>query len=386
MTERPGGYALIAPQETPLSQHPIAPGKQTRGRGARSNQSGRYEAFQREGFDDGWTSEDEDAPKLSTVVLRDAAKSIVSTNNSPDIHFDQSINPYRGCEHGCIYCYARPSHAYWGYSPGLDFESIIFSKPDGAALLEQFFSRPGYRPKPIVIGANTDAWQPVEKRLELTRDILKVFARYNHPVSFITKSALVMRDLDILGPMAKAGLAKGAISLTTMDRKLARDMEPRAAAPHRRLDTIRALAEAGLPVTVMMAPIIPALNDREIEPLLTAAAGAGATSAGYVLLRLPPEISDLFREWLAARRPDAADRVLSLMRQMRGGRDYDSSWGRRGRGTGPLAQLVAKRFRGAMKRLGLNNGSAELDFSRFERPLGSAAQPGLFGPETTKSG
>lgn len=369
MTERPGGFALNAHQETPTP----------RGRGARSNRSGRFEAYAREAFDDGWQNEREDGPpKLATVVLKDASRSIVATNQSPDIAFDQSINPYRGCEHGCVYCYARPSHAYWGYSPGLDFESVIFSKPDGARLLEQFFSRPTYRPRQIVIGANTDAWQPVENRLELTREILKVFERYRHPVSFITKSALVLRDLDILGPMAEQGLAKGAISLTTLDKSLARDMEPRAAAPHRRLKAIEGLTAAGLPVTVMMAPVIPALNDREIEAVLEEAAGAGARGAGYVLLRLPLEIKDLFREWLAEKRPDAAAHVMSILREMRNGRDYDTAWGRRGRGTGVSANLVAKRFRAAMKRYGLTAGSADMDYSKFQRPLGDASQPGLF--------
>ena len=377
MTERPSGYALIAHTTTP-DEAPVAPGTSIRGRGARSNLTGRYEAFQREAFDDGWDVDGDEVSALRTTVLKDASRSIIATNQSPDISFDQSINPYRGCEHGCIYCYARPSHAYWGYSPGLDFESVIFTKPDGAKLLEQFFNRPGYNPKPIVIGANTDAWQPVERRLEITRDILKVFARYKHPVSFITKSALVLRDLDILGPMAEQGLAKGAISLTTLDRKLARDMEPRAAAPHRRLKAIEGLASAGLPVTVMMAPIIPALNDREIEPLLEQAADAGAISAGYVLLRLPMEIRDLFREWLAEKRPDAASRVISLMRQMRGGRDYDPTWMRRGRGQGPFAEMISKRFRAAMRRYKLDMRQKELDFSRFERPLGTPEQPGLF--------
>lgn len=377
MTERPSGYALIA-HTTTSDEAPVAPGTSIRGRGARSNLTGRYEAFQREAFDDGWGVDGEEVSALRTTVVKDASRSIIATNQSPDISFDQSINPYRGCEHGCIYCYARPSHAYWGYSPGLDFESVIFTKPDGAKLLEQFFNRPGYNPKPIVIGANTDAWQPVERQLEITRDILKVFARYKHPVSFITKSALVLRDLDILGPMAEQGLAKGAISLTTLDRKLARDMEPRAAAPHRRLKAIEGLASAGLPVTVMMAPIIPALNDREIEPLLEQAADAGAISAGYVVLRLPMEIRDLFREWLAEKRPDAASRVISLMRQMRGGRDYDPTWMRRGRGQGPFAEMISKRFRAAMRRYKLDMRQKELDFSRFERPLGTPEQPGLF--------
>jgi len=407
MTERPGGYALNATEKT-QDARPIAPGTRIKGRGARSNQSGRFEAYQREAFDDGWGAYTGDgwseitgsgaeagagnlagteagetdaiAPpeQMATVVMKDASRSIVSTNSSPDIAFDQSINPYRGCEHGCVYCYARPSHAYWGYSPGLDFESIIFSKPDGARLLEAFFNRPRYEPKPIVIGANTDAWQPVERRLELTRDILKVFARYKHPVSFITKSALVLRDLDILGPMAEQGLAKGAVSVTTLDNRLARDMEPRAAAPHRRLKTIEGLSSAGLPVTVMMAPIIPALNDHEIEPLLEAAAHAGATGAGYVLLRLPMEIKDLFREWLAEKRPDSAAHVLSLLRNMRGGQDYDHSWGRRGRGQGPYAELIAKRFRAAMRRHGYASERRPLDFTLFERPAGDAQQPSLF--------
>ena len=252
------------------------------------------------------------------------------------------------------------------------------AKPDGPALLEAHFNRPSYKPAPLVIGANTDAWQPVERRLEHTRALLKVFARYKHPVIFITKSALVLRDLDILGPMAADNLAKGAISITTMDRKLARQMEPRAAAPHKRLETIRRLAEAGIPTTAMMAPVIPGLTDHEIEPLLEAVAKAGAVNAAYVLLRLPLEIRDLFREWLVCERPDAAQRVMSLMRQMRGGKDYDPAWGNRGRGQGPLAELIARRIRQAIKRYGLTQPRAELDYSRFERPLGHASQPSLF--------
>ena len=378
MTERPGGFALNAPQAAPSSATPIAPGVGARGRGARSNTSGRFEVFAREAFDDGWTEVDAAAPRLATTVLKDASRTIIAKNTSPDISFDQSINPYRGCEHGCIYCYARPSHAYLGYSPGLDFESVIFSKPDGARLLEAHFNRPGYKAEPIVIGSNTDAWQPLESRLEHTRDILKVFARYRHPVIFITKSALIQRDLDILAPMAADGLAKGAISITTLDRGLSRQLEPRAAAPHRRLETVQALAQAGIPTTVMMAPIIPGLTDHEIEPLLEAAAQAGAANAAYVLLRLPLEIKDLFREWLAANRPRSAERVMSLIRQMRGGRDYDPRWSTRGRGEGPLAQLISTRFRQAAKRYGLTQPRAELDYAKFERPLGSAGQPSLF--------
>ena len=378
MTERPGGFALNAPNASARTRTSTAPEAGVRGRGARSNASGRYESFAREAFDDGWTDQDAEPVRLTTTLLKDSSRSIIATNNSPDISFDQSINPYRGCEHGCIYCYARPSHAYWGYSPGLDFESVIMAKPDGPALLEDHFNRPGYKPAPLVIGANTDAWQPVERRLEHTRNLLKVFARYRHPVIFITKSALVLRDLDILGPMAADNLAKGAISITTLDRKLARQMEPRAAAPHRRLETVRTLSQAGIPTTVMMAPIIPGLTDSEIECLLAEAANAGAANAAYVLLRLPLEIRDLFREWLATHRPDATRRVLSLMRQMRGGKDYDPSWGTRGRGQGPLADLIARRFRQAIKRHGLTAPRAELDYSRFERPLGHAGQPSLF--------
>ncbi|WP_203294930.1 PA0069 family radical SAM protein [Maricaulis parjimensis] len=378
MTERPGGFALNAPHASSRTQAPTAPGAGARGRGARSNFSGRYEAFVREAFDDGWTEQDAEAPRLATTILTDKSRSIIATNNSPDLSFDQSINPYRGCEHGCIYCYARPSHAYLGYSPGLDFESIIMAKPEAPALLQAHFNRPGYRPAPLVIGANTDAWQPVEQRLEHTRALLKVFARYRHPVIFITKSALILRDLDILGPMAADNLAKGAISITTLDRKLARQMEPRAAAPHRRLEAVRRLSQAGIPTTVMMAPIIPGLTDNEIEPLLKSAAEAGAANAAYVLLRLPLEIRDLFREWLAANRPDAARKVISLMRQMRGGQDYDPRWSTRGRGQGPLADLIARRFRQAIKRYGLSAPRAELDYSQFERPLGHAGQPSLF--------
>jgi len=373
MTERPGGYALNAPQEASLPHRPGA-----RGRGARSNISGRYESVVHEAFDDGWTEADGEPPRLATTVLKDASRSIISTNQSPDISFDQSINPYRGCEHGCVYCYARPSHAFWGYSPGLDFESVIFAKPDGPALLEAIFNKIGYQPKPILIGANTDAWQPLERERQHTRDILKVCARYRHPISVITKSALIRRDLDILAPMAADGLVKAAISVTTLDRRLARDLEPRAAAPHRRLETITALKAAGIPVTVMMAPIIPGLTDHEIEVLLEAAADSGADNAAYVLLRLPLEIRDLFREWLIDKRPDAAGRVMSLIRQMRNGKDYDAQWATRGRGTGPYATLIASRFRKAITRFKLDAPRAVLDPSRFERPLGSAAQPSLF--------
>lgn len=347
------------------------------GRGARSNRDGRYEPRQHEPDDDGWTTADPIPPKLETIVRHEAAKTIISRNKSPDISFDQSINTYRGCEHGCIYCYARPNHAYVGLSPGLDFESRIFVKTDAAALLETELSAPTYRPRVIVLGGVTDIYQPAERGLGVTRAVLEVLQRFRHPLGMITKSALVTRDIDILGEMAASNLARVAISLTTLDRKLARAMEPRAAAPHRRLDTIRALTQAGVPVTVMTAPIIPALNDREIEHLLDAAYDAGAREAGYVLLRLPLEISDLFQEWLATHYPDRAAHVMSVMRQMRGGKDYDSAWGLRQRGTGPFADLVASRFRKACARLGLNEGHSELDTSQFRRPPKAGEQLAL---------
>ncbi len=356
----------------------LPPPHQPRGRGARSNITGRYETRSHEIFDVGWTDGDPVPPQLRTVTIKDSSRTIVTTNNSPDISFSHSINPYRGCEHGCVYCYARPSHAYWGYSPGLDFESVIFIKPEAPALLEKLFLKPRYRPEPIVIGANTDPYQPRERELQTTRELLKVFARFNHPVSFITKSALCLRDLDILAPMAAKGLVRAAVSITTLDRKLARDMEPRAATPAKRLDAVRGLTEAGIPVTVMAAPMIPALNDRELEAILDASAEAGATSAGYVLLRLPLEIKDLFKEWLVTTRPDSASHVMSLIRQTRGGQEYDASWGKRGRGDGPYAKLIAARFRKAVSRLGLNRPAPGLRVDLFERPLGTATQASLF--------
>lgn len=356
----------------------LPPPLQPRGRGARSNITGRYETVSHEYFNDGWEESDPRPTQLRTVTIRDASRTIVTTNNSPDISFSRSINPYRGCEHGCVYCYARPSHAYWGYSPGLDFESVIFVKPDAPALLEKLFSGPRHVPEPIVIGANTDPYQPLEREHQTTRDLLKVFARFNHPVSLITKSALVLRDLDILAPMAAKGLTRVAVSVTTLDRKLARDMEPRAATPAKRIEAIRGLSAAGIPVTVMAAPMIPALNDRELEAILEACAEAGASTADYVLLRLPLEIKGLFKEWLATTRPDSASHVMSLVRQTRGGQEYDSTWGKRGRGDGPYAALLAARFRKAAARLGLNRPAKGLRMDLFERPLATATQGSLF--------
>ena len=363
---------------TGLTGDPLPAPLQPRGRGARSNRTNRFEDKAYEPFDDGWRESDPQPEQLRTVTLIDSSRSIVTRNNSPDISFSQSINPYRGCEHGCVYCYARPSHAYWGYSPGLDFESIIFKKPEAARLLVRSFMDRNYRPEPIVIGANTDCYQPIERNEEITRNILKICAEFHHPVSVITKSALILRDLDIIVPLAKKGLFRAAISITTLDRKLARDMEPRAATPSRRLETVRSLSEAGIPVTVMAAPMIPALNDRELEDILQASAEAGAISAGYVLLRLPMEIKGLFKEWLATTRPDSAAHVMSLVRQTRGGAEYDSAFGKRQRGDGPYARLLASRFRRAIERYGLKTRGPGLRCDLFERPLSQGNQPSLF--------
>jgi DNA repair photolyase len=377
-----------------------------RGRGAVSNAVGRYEKFSRVLLDDGWSNSraapampptipmaarqsarreewqepwDDDAPPpLRTEVTLDSTRTIIARNQSPDISFDQSINPYRGCEHGCIYCFARPTHAYLGMSPGVDFESRLFAKPDAARLLAKELSAPGYIPKTIAMGTNTDPYQPVERTMRITRSILEVLRDFRHPVAIVTKSPLILRDLDILSEMADMGLAKAALSVTTLDRKLARTMEPRAGTPPRRLQAIRALADAGVPAGVMFAPAIPALNDHEMEAVLTAAKEAGARSAGYVLLRLPLEIKDLFREWLEVNAPDRARHVMTLVRSMRGGRDYDSDWNTRMKGTGPYAAMMARRFHMAVKRLGLNQPSQPLSLSRFRRPPQSGDQLALF--------
>jgi DNA repair photolyase len=339
-----------------------------RGRGAISNQTGRYERETRDAFDDGWDTIEDAPARIDTVVQAEAAKTIITFNKSPDIYFDRSVNPYRGCEHGCIYCYARPSHAWSGLSPGLDFESRIFSKPDAAALLKHELSRPGYLCRPLAIGVNTDAYQPAERDLKLTRAIIEVLAAHHHPASFLSKSALIQRDIDLLAPMAANSLVRVGISLTTLDRTLSRKMEPRAATPERRLETIRALTEAGIPVTVMTAPIIPGLNDAEIEALLEAAADAGARHAAYVVLRLPFEIKDLFHEWLAQHVPDRAARVVNLIRDMRGGKDYDARWFERGRGRGAVADMIAQRFARTVRRLGLDETRPELRTDLF-RPI-----------------
>lgn len=350
-----------------------------RGRGAVSNASGRFEPLSRENFDDGWGSLDETPAPLRTEVTRDTSKSIIATNESPDIGFDRSINPYRGCEHGCIYCFARPTHAYLGLSPGLDFESRLFIKPDAPALLEKALSRRGYQCRPIALGTNTDPYQPLEKQLGITREVLKVLAAFNHPFSIVTKSNLVARDIDVIAPMARRGLAKVCISVTSLDRKLARRMEPRAPTPQRRLEALAALSEAGVPTGVMLAPLIPALNDIELEKILQAAAETGVREASYIFLRLPLEIKELWKEWLAEHYPDRAERVSSLIRQSRGGRDYDHRFGRRMTGEGPYAKMIADRFEVALRRLRMDRTDmAPLDTSQFRPPPEARAQLELF--------
>jgi DNA repair photolyase len=357
-----------------MSTLPGAP----RGRGAASNASGRFEALTRDAFDDGWTVDDAAPAPLRTTATIEKARVIISRNDSPDLTFDRSINPYRGCEHGCIYCYARPAHAYMGLSPGLDFESRIFFKPHAGFLLEKELRKKGYAPRAIHIGGNTDPYQPLERRLRVTRQVLEVLRRFNHPFSIISKSALIGRDLDILGDMGRRRMARAAISVTSLDRKLARVMEPRAATPERRLAAIRQLSEAGTPTIVMFAPIIPGLNDHELEAVLQRAAEAGAVGAGYVVLRLPLEIKDLFREWLETHRPDRAAKVMSLVRQMRGGRDYDPQWGRRMKGEGPIAEMIGARFAMAKRRFAIDRPLPPLDVSRFAPPGAVGDQLELF--------
>jgi DNA repair photolyase len=355
----------------------VADARLIKGRGARSNDSSRYDAEKRVRFDDGWGDGEDTPPPLKTHIIRDTTRTIIARNDSPDISFEQSINPYRGCEHGCIYCFARPTHAYLGFSPGLDFETQLLVKPDAAKLLEAELRKPSYKPQVIAMGTNTDPYQPIEREWKITRSVLQVLAEFKNPVGIVTKSALVARDIDILAPMAAEGLAKVALSVTTLDRKLARAMEPRAATPQKRIETIRALSAAGIPTTVMVAPIIPALTDDEMESILTAAAEAGAKSAGYTLLRLPLEIKDLFREWLEAHEPGRAKHVMSIIRSMRGGKDYDSKWHLRHTGTGPYASLMSQRFAIATRRLGLNRERHPLDASKFRCPAQAGDQLAL---------
>ena len=346
------------------------------GRGAVSNPASRYDHENTAAFEDGWDLPSVELPPLETVLVRDATRSAISWNNSPDLGFDRAVNPYRGCEHGCIYCYARPSHAYLGYSPGLDFETRIVFKPEVAALLEQELSKPGYMPKSLVLGSNTDPYQPVDRTLRLTRSVLEVLERFGHPVSIVTKSAGVLRDLDILARMAARGLVRVWLSITTLDGALARRMEPRAASPARRLQAIEALNAAGVPVGVLAAPMIPGLNDAELESILQAAHRAGARHAGYVLLRLPLELREMFTAWLQEHVPDRARRVLALIRETRAGELNDSRFHQRFTGAGAYAGLLAQRFARIVRQLGFS-GRETLDLSQFRPPPALGAQLSL---------
>ena len=351
-------------------------------RGARSFVQGRFESSLREAFDDGWTPEEKDKPPLETQVTEERARSIISHNESPDIGFTQSINPYRGCEHGCIYCYARPSHAYLELSPGLDFETRLYAKTNAPELLREELSRKGYKPSPIALGANTDCYQPIERKHKITRGILEVLSDFEHPVTIVTKSALIERDLDLLAPMAAKNLVKVFVSIGTLDRELARKLEPRAASPQRRLAVLAALAKNNVPCGVMVAALIPALNDKTLEHVLEQAAAAGAKEAAYVIMRLPNELKVLFKEWLATHYPERAEHVISIVRQIRGGRDNDPNFGTRMSGTGMFAELVETRFEITCRKLGLNDHGAgrdrpKLDCSLFRIP-GAGGQMALF--------
>ena len=360
---------------------PHFPRSPRKGRGATTQPDNRFAAWQREPVTDGWWSEAEagELPLLATEVVADTAKSVITYNDSPDIPYDRSINPYRGCEHGCAYCFARPSHAYLGLSPGLDFETKLACKFNAAERLRDELSKPSYVCRPIALGINTDAWQPVERRLRVTRGVLEVLQATRHPVTIVTKSALILRDLDLLADMAKAQLVHVAVSITTLDSELARRMEPRAPSPQRRLAVIAALAKAGIPMAVLVAPLIPALTDHELESILAAAAEAGASSAGYILLRLPHEVRPLFENWLQTHVPGRAGHVYSLLRQMHGGKEYDSRFGQRQRGSGPLADIIAQRYRSALRRHGLDQPGLPLDVSAFTPPARSSSrQASLF--------
>ncbi|KDR28628.1 MULTISPECIES: PA0069 family radical SAM protein [Caballeronia] len=358
---------------SPDREYPVAPPAPLKGRGAVTNIQGRYEKDERERVDDGWLNaadaEDESAPPLRTQVFEERAKTILTRNSSPDIPFSVSLNPYRGCEHGCIYCFARPTHSYLGLSPGLDFESRIYAKINAPELLERELAKPNYEPEPIALGVNTDAYQPVERDLQLTRRVIQMLHDCGHPFAAITKSSLIERDIDLLAPMAERGQMMAAITVTTLDADIARTLEPRAATPSRRLRTIRTLAEAGIPVGVSIAPVIPFVTEPDLERVLEACAEAGATTASYIVLRLPWEVAPLFKDWLAAHFPDRADRVMSRVRDMRGGKDYDSDFSKRMKGEGLWADMLKQRFQKATKRLGLNaRQRGILDMSEFQRP------------------
>ena len=360
------------PRAVPVQFNSTAP----RGRGAGSNPPNRYDTLIREAFDDGWTS-NEATPGLETTLAVDKSRRVISYNDSPDVPFDRSVNPYRGCEHGCVYCYARPGHAWMGHSPGLDFESRLYYKPDAVDCLQRELTASTYRCAPMAVGGVTDAYQPVERKLELTRGILQLLDACRHPLAVVTKSALIERDLDLLKAMSARCQVRVFVSLTTLDRKLARRLEPRAAAPHRRLQTIQTLSRSGVPVGVLIAPVIPVLTDAELESLMTAARDAGATDARYILLRLPGEVAGLFSQWLETHAPLQADRVLNRIRDTRGGKLYRAEFTNRMSGSGPYAEIVAQRFSLAWKRLGFKAFEA-LDCSGFVKPGAKTVQLQLF--------
>lgn len=339
-----------------------------KGRGAIDNRVGRYERFQRVATDDGWGGADEPPPPLETRLFVDTARSVMTRNTSPDVPYDRSINPYRGCEHGCVYCFARPSHAWLGLSPGLDFERALYHKPDAPDLLERALRRPGYRAAPIALGSVTDPYQPIERRLGLSRRVLEVLEAFSHPVLIVTKSALILRDADILGRMAARGLAGVAVSITSLDPKIARAMEPRAAAPHRRLEVVRALGAAGIPASILISPVVPGLTDHEIERIVDAGAEAGAAGASVMMLRLPGEVEEIFETWLHHAFPDRAGKVMSLLRQTRGGAVCSQEFHVRMTGEGPIAGLVAARFRAAVRRRGLAGRCPPLRSDLFAPP------------------
>ncbi len=344
-----------------------------KGRGATSNETSRFERLKHAPVQDGWLRED-DKPALRTIVAEENAKHIITKNSSPDIPFDRSVNAYRGCEHGCIYCFARPSHAFLGLSPGLDFESRLFAKPNAAALLEQEISKKNYQPKPIAMGTNTDPYQPLERERRITRSMLKVLLKHEHPVTILTKSRLVVRDLDLIAVMAEKGLVTVGLSITTLDRKLARLMEPRASTPQRRLDAVKLLSDAGVPTNVMFAPLIPALNDHEMEAVLSAAAHAGAREAAYLLLRLPREVAGLFEQWLEAHYPNRKKRVLNRLAALRGGKLNDPRFKHRMQGKGFEADLMRQRFKNLCRRLHLNEDIPALDIAQFKKPVLAGGQ------------
>src|ERR1700743_879012 len=368
MTDERKTAAETAARDSPL----------VRGRSSRSNEAGRFERLRTEAFDDGWIGDEGEARRVDTTLSALRAKTIISRNESPDLRFDRSVNPYRGCEHGCIYCFARPSHAHLGLSPGLDFETKLFYKPNAAALLRDELSKPSYVPARVQLGANTDCYQPIEKKLRITREIIEALSEFRHPLGITTKNHLVTRDIDLLAPMAAQGLAVVVISVTTFDHRLARDMEPRASTPERRLDAIRELSQAGIPVIVNVSPMIPGLTDHEIEKIVERAAEAGARFAHYSVLRLSYELKDLFKEWLAAARPDRAERVMSMVRQTRGGKENDPRFGLRMVGEGPVADMMIARFRAARRRFGLEGKMAPLRTDLFKVPPQRGDQLNLF--------